>query len=436
MDTEGIFRLIRDAEHPLSRQDVVAAAGVSDMTAYRRLEDLVKSGRIQRIGAGRATAYCLDAADAWCAIPLEKRKQTGYDFMRLASYTPGVSRHFSEEQRKVLGDCGEIPRSRTLREYIDSIKHKMLLETSWASSALEGNTYSLLDTVALFENGQAKEGASQADTLMLLNHKHAIDYILENIDQIEISRRDVLNIHALLSRGLLKNPEDEGCCRRHGVKIGQSSYTPLDVQSMLNEEFDRLLDIARQIEDPFEQSFFLLVNISYLQPFADVNKRTSRLVSNIPLLKANLAPMSFYQISRHGYEKGILHFYETGDSRRLAKEYTATYCVSAERFRELWQNHPDQAQLAMVAKFRREIVSMVREIVLGGSSPEEMIDSAAVKARLTDEEEGARLREYVSRAVDSLHEGNLVIYGITPQQLTEFRATGAPSPAKRASPRG
>ena len=114
------------------------------------------------------------------------------------------------------------------------------------------------------------------------------------------------------------------------VEIGKSTYVPVDDRFTLREEFDALLSKAAQIEDPFEQSFFLLVHLPYLQPFADVNKRTSRIASLIPLLKADLIPMSFLAIDDRSYVRGVLGVYELNDVSLLREAYVNGYIASAE----------------------------------------------------------------------------------------------------------
>jgi Fic family protein len=164
-------------------------------------------------------------------------------------------------------------------------------------------------------------GARIEETTMLLNHKHSIEYLLGNISNVSVSKIDILNVHALLSDGLLRDPSDSGKLRVRPVGIGKSSYTPLDFGHEISEEFSVVLDVCEAIKDPFDKSIYLFLNLAYLQPFFDVNKRTARMVSNIPLLKAGLMPMSFFQMSRKGYELGLIHYYETGDFRRMVKEY-------------------------------------------------------------------------------------------------------------------
>lgn len=342
-----------------------------------------------------------------------------YDFSRIISFSD-LSRFFSEEQRSIIDSSGQITGNITHDDYLLSIKKKLLIEASWASSALEGNTYSLIDTEELFERGMEMPGARQEETIMLLNHKHAIEYILENINDINISRRDVMNIHALLSNGLMKDPSDVGSIRVKPVGISSSTYKPLDVLSMISEEFDALLQLAGEIKDPIDQSFFLLINIAYLQPFTDVNKRTSRMTANIPLLKAGLMPMSFYQMDRAGYEKGILHYYETGDFRRLAKEYAKCYKVSADRFKDLIENKPSPTEMRLRLKYRKDVARCVFDIVKNGADINDLpstVDAVDVEF----------FTRYLSGVLDSLSPGNSLLYNLSDDDVIAWKNIQSPS---------
>lgn len=133
---------------------------------------------------------------------------------------------------------------------------------------------------------------------MILNHKAAIEFLAENASEIDIEPITVLNVHALLSTDLLPDPDAPGRLRRTPVSIGGSVFQPLAVPQVIEERFHTLLAKASEIEDPFEKVFFVMVQIPYLQPFDDVNKRVSRLVANIPLVRCDLAPISFTDVSR------------------------------------------------------------------------------------------------------------------------------------------
>lgn len=195
-----------------------------------------------------------------------------------------------------MGDTGQtrLPAG----SYGRAVLNRLLIDLSWASSHLEGNTYTRLDTRELIEHGRAAQG------------KAAIELLVENADAAGFNRFTLLNLHSTLAENLLPNPADEGRLRQHGVEIGKSVYRPLTVPAQIEEMLDLLLDKANRIEDPFEQSFFVMVHLPYLQPFADVNKRSSRLAANLPLIRANLCPLTFLDVPEQAYNRAVLGVYD------------------------------------------------------------------------------------------------------------------------------
>jgi Fic family protein len=162
-----------------------------------------------------------------------------------------------------------------------------LVDLSWNASRLEGNTYSLLDTERLLELGEAAEGKDAFEAQMILNHKAAIELLVEQAAEVGFNRYTILHLHALLSDNLLPDPQACGRLRAMPVGIAQTVYHPLAVPQLIEECFQHMLDTAAAIADPFEQAFFVMVHVPYLQPFEDANKRVSRLAAHIPLIRHN-----------------------------------------------------------------------------------------------------------------------------------------------------
>jgi Fic family protein len=138
---------------------------------------------------------------------------------------------------------------------------------------------------------------------MILNHKDAIEFLVTNAEDIGFNRYTILNLHGLLANNLLADPTAVGRLRHIAVGIEGSVFHPLEVPAQIEESFDQLLASASVIRDPFEQAFFMMVQLPYLQPFDDVNKRVSRLAANIPLIQANLAPLSFADVPNDLYAR-------------------------------------------------------------------------------------------------------------------------------------
>jgi hypothetical protein len=199
------------------------------------------------------------------------------------------------------------------------------------------------------------------------------------------------------------------------VAITHSSYRPLGDQFVIDEEFDILVQKAAAITDPFEQSFFLLVHIPYLQAFDDINKRTSRIASNIPLLKADLAPMSFLTMDDSAYIDGLIGIYELNNVSLLREVYIDAYLASAENYRTLRAEVEVPEKAALV--YRDFVREAVRRSVLDWKAflPERIMGMAAEAG--IPEEDRAQVVNYVGQEFRGLHEGNVIRYRLRPEDL-------------------
>lgn len=410
------------AAHPgASREDIRRnlAPEANETTVWRHLKALVIRQKLQISGKGRATRYTLAGpavVRAYLKTPYNQRKPARYNKGFLDAYIPDKSFYLSQAARDQLRAVGQpnLP-AMPAGTYARRILEKLLVDLSWASSRMEGNTYSILDTERLIRFGEEAAGHDRKEAVMILNHKEAIQYVVENIADISISRRDLCNIHALLSAGLLANPAMAGRLRALPVDITHSSYQPLGDKFEIEEEFDVLLHKAAAIADPFEQSFFILAHIPYLQAFDDVNKRTSRIASNVPLLKADLAPMSFVTMNDRDYIDGLLGVYEINNVSLLQEAYVEAYRASAENYRGLRDEveNPDKAALA----YRDFVKEAVRRCVLEWKAfkPDELIDMT-VQANIPEADRKGVVA-YVGSEYASLHEGNCIRYRLRPEDL-------------------
>ena len=372
------------AAHPgAGREDVRrhVAPKVSSPTIWRALKRLVDEDRLEVSGKARATGYSLAGAGvvrAHLQTPYNRRKPAAYNKEFLDRYIPNKIFYIAEADRQRLQEAGRPePPSLPAGTYARRILERLLVDLSWASSRMEGNTYDILQTERLIRFGEEAAGKDRKEALMILNHKEAIQFVVDNLGDVTISRPDIFSIHALLSDGLLTDPAMAGRLRRMPVGITHSSYRPLGDQFEIEEEFAILIEKAAAITDPFEQSFFLLVHIPYLQAFADINKRTSRIASNIPLLKADLAPMSFLTMDDGAYIDGLIGIYELNNVSLLREIYIDAYLASAENYRVLRAEveSPDKAALA----YRGFVREAVRRSVLEWKAfqPEDIMAMAA-----------------------------------------------------------
>jgi fido (protein-threonine AMPylation protein) len=422
-------------------------------TALNRLSRLREAGLVDRHGEARSTVYRLtDAGGARLVAesarpsvalrqpgdsrlsesvealrtklrhPVSERTPVGYQRAFLDSYQPNRTFYLPENSRRMLFETG----SRTgmadepAGTYARYICQRLLIDLSWNSSRLEGNTFSLLETEQLFQAGRSGNAQLSNEAVMILNHKAAIEFLLESSSEACFDRRTVLNLHALLTADLLRDPAAEGALRTEPVGIGKSAYLPPAIPALIETLFDLILSKAREIHDPFEQAFFAMVHLPYLQPFIDGNKRVSRLAANLPLFQRNLAPLSFVGVPEADYTDGMLAIYELNDVALLREVFIQAYERSAQRYTVIRGavGDPDPFRV----KYREAIAVQVAEIIRARCDRRE----AVARLRRWAEDsiiEGDR-KSFVAAAEETLagiHEGNFARYRIRPSEFDAWK---------------
>jgi Fic family protein len=332
-----------------------------------------------------------------------------------------VTFYLAAETRQRLLELGRSPDGpRPAGTYARQIFSRLLIDLSWNSSRLEGNTYSLLETERLLELGEAAEGKDALEAQMLLNHKAAIELLVEQAAEVDFNRYTILNLHAVLSDNLLADPQACGRLRARPVGIAKTVYYPLAVPQLIEECFQQILDTAAAIADPFEQSFFAMVHLPYLQPFEDVNKRVSRLAANLPLIRQNLCPLSFVDVPERAYIDGILGVYELNRIELLRDVFVWAYERSCARYSAVRQSlgEPDPFRL----RYRTLVSETVAEIVRSGM--DKKTAAAFIKRRAAEDmaqQDQTHFIEVAETEVMSLHEGNFARYRLRPSQYQTWR---------------
>lgn len=304
-----------------SREDIARGIGFegSDATLKRLIAALVKNEDIVVEGKSRATRYRLSNR-AHLLMPLnldtyfsqdvdERIVQTSFNFDLIREQMPGVSL-FSSEERVHLRNLQRIFRQHiaemTPNEYNKEME-RLGIDLSWKSSQIEGNTYSLLETERLLRESKTANGKTQEEATMLLNHKYALRFILDNPDYLqELTVSHIEDIHSLLTKGL---SVDKGI-RHRRVGITGTNYHPLDNEFQIREAMHDTCDLINSKEDVFEKALLALVLLSYIQAFSDGNKRTARITSNAILIANGYCPLSFRSVDSIDYKKAMLIFYE------------------------------------------------------------------------------------------------------------------------------
>lgn len=355
--------------------------------------------------------------------PIAHRRPVGYDRRFLDAYVPNRSYYLPEDIRRRLMDHGRSPDGvRPAGTYARQIYSRLLIDLSWNSSRLEGNTYSLLETERLLELGEAAEGKDAREAQMILNHKAAIELLVEQAAEVGFNRYTILNLHALLADNLLPDAQACGRLRAIPVAIQGTVYHPLEVPQVIEECFQHILDKAAAIADPFEQSFFAMVHLPYLQPFEDVNKRVSRLAANLPMIRENLSPLSFVDVPERDYVEGTLGVYELNRVELLRDVYVWAYERSCARYSAVRQSlgEPDLFRM----RYRTLIAQTVADVVRQGVRRKAV--SAFVRHRARDQvapPDQARFIEVTETEIMALHEGNIARYRLRPSEYHQWRQT-------------
>lgn len=451
LQLEAIKTVLANFQDGASLEQIKNSIGfdIEQRTLQRRLLKLKEESIVTTSGDTRSTRYHLvtpvsqsrktvieeKKSEAENAVPLGKeshrilslisrpenqRHPVGYNREFLHSYQPNVSNYLNEEEKNRLANIGRTSKGdQPAGTYAREILNRLLIDLSWNSSRLEGNTYSLLDTERLIAMGEPADDKTAMEAQMILNHKDAIEFIVQEGDEIGFNRFTILNLHAMLSNNLLPDPQTSGRLRRFAVGINKSVYTPLAIRQQIEEFFELILEKARQIENPFEQAFFVMVQLPYLQPFDDVNKRVSRLAANIPLNRHNLAPLSFIDVPDKIYINGLLSIYELNRIELLKDVFIWAYERSAARYAALRQSlgEPDPFRL----KYRNAIKGTVTEIVSKGlerKSASHFIKAAAGQIQQQDQK---KFIEAVDTELLSLHEGNFARFWIRPAEFQHWK---------------
>ena len=412
-------------------------------TLQRRLVQLEKAGRIQITGVGRATRYLSivsakkskeanggiflsnEAKEVKNLIsrPISARKPVSYRREFIDSYQPNVTWYLPTAIRNHLVDKGRrIGIDYTAGTYIRQILDRLLIDLSWASSRLEGNTYSLLETEKLIAFGEAASGKTPFETQMILNHKAAIEFLVDTADEIGFDRGSILNLHALLSDNLLGDPMASGQLRAIPVGIGKSVYEPLSVPQLIDEIFCQILDTAAAISDPFEQAFFITVHLPYLQPFEDVNKRVSRLAANIPFIHSNLCPLSFMDVPEDLYVNGLLGVYELNRIELIRDVFVWTYERSCERYQVVRHalGEPDTFRLRYRSALIDCVGEAIRQVGRGNATGIGEVLTHLAKD-LVPENDREHFIKIAQEEIAALHDGNFARYRLRPGEFRDWQ---------------
>ena len=429
-----------------SSSEIHARVGGSSATVGRMLDRLVQENVLVRKGRARATRYfpapvaeehitgavhatervTATVSPGWSAQaravfdtlsrPLGVRQPVTYQRRFVDDYAPNESFLLPPALADTLAQEGRMAGQQPAGTYARKVLEQLLIDLSWSSSRLEGNTYSLLATEELF-----KSGAPPADLegVMLLNHKRAIEFLVDAVPSYGLTDSVIRNLHALLMQDLLADSAGLGAIRTKVVNISDTTYVPSQVPQLLQEMASLIIVKAQHIKNPVEAAFFLWVNLAYLQPFEDGNKRTSRLAANIPLMLYNCAPLSFLDVDPRDYAKAMLGIYELFDVTIAVELFAWTYRRSIRKYQVILESLglPD----AFRVRHREHLSEAVQRLVRERQPLQQAISNTGVPA----EEVGA-FGEMLEAELNALTPHNCARYRTTLGEVQAWIERGRP----------
>lgn len=330
--------------HPLANRTEIMAGltkAPSDSTMKRLLSAAVKEGNIETAGRGPATKYKL-TPQAHVTMPLdlatyfdkdidEREVQESFNFDLIRNVLPKVE-IFTKEELEVLNaaqmEFKKNTEGMTELEYRKEME-RLGVDLSWKSSQIEGNTYSLLETERLLKDKQTASGKTKEEAVMLLNHKDALDFVLDIPDYLkELSVHRIEDIHSILTKEL----EVDRNIRHRRVGITGTNYRPLDNEFQIREALEDTCTLVNGKDNVFEKALLTLVLLSYIQAFVDGNKRTARITSNAILIANGYCPISFRTVDSIDYKKAMLMFYEQNNIAALKKIFIEQFLFAVKTY--------------------------------------------------------------------------------------------------------
>lgn len=314
---------------------------ISLITIKRDLDILVNNRYLERIGKGRSVVYVktikgslltpVDIEKFNLSEPDIREGRNSFNFSLFNDFPKDI---FSLEEIKSLNQATS--RYRKKIEGVDNIiqikeLERFVIELSWKSSKIEGNTYTLLDTEKLIKEGIPAEGHPEKEAVMILNHKKAFYFILENINYIREKGTNISfieKVHELI----IKDLEISQGLRNKPVGIIGTKYKPLDNKYQIREALEALILLIKKMDDPYSKALILLAGFSYIQPFEDGNKRTARLLGNAILLSENCAPLSYRSVDEKIFREATLVFYEINSILSLKNIFINQYLFSTDNY--------------------------------------------------------------------------------------------------------
>jgi predicted transcriptional regulator len=310
-------------------------------TIKRMLAQLITEKFIATGGQGKARKYYITPFHE-VLYPLdveryfekeidERRIRNSFNFSlirdvlsKVELFTPGENQKLFHLQKQFQSNISKLSESAYAREM-----ERLAIDLSWKSSQIEGNTYTLLETERLLKEKETASGKKKDEAVMLLNHKEALDFIVDHKDYLSpLTIPKIEDIHSIL----IKDLGVDRNIRLGRVGISGTNYKPLDNEYQIREAFGDMCDLINIRDSIFEKALLILVLISYIQPFVDGNKRTARIVSNAVLINHGYCPISFRTVDSVDYKKAMLLFYEQNNISAFKEIFISQFVFAVKTY--------------------------------------------------------------------------------------------------------
>lgn len=310
-------------------------------TVKRALQALVSENLIRTIGKGKGTKYELSPAyfvlapldvETYFLQEIDDRKiRREFNIQLIEQILTGLDLFTNAENEQLTSlqnlfskNTADLSSAEFKREF-----ERLAIDLSWKSSQIEGNTYSLLETERLLKEQETALGKTKDEATMLLNHKEALDFILDHKDFVKpLTIARIEDLHSILIKDLNVGRN----IRKRRVGISGTNYKPLDNEFQIREALQTLCDLVNRKTNVFEKALLVLVLISYIQPFEDGNKRTARIISNAILINEGYCPISFRTVDSIEYKKAMLVFYEQNNINPFKRIFIDQYEFAVQTY--------------------------------------------------------------------------------------------------------
>lgn len=311
----------------------------SKITVLRDLDLLINDRLLEKSGNAKTTNYSLSKqsallteinVEAYFAQEQDDRSNVDISFnFDIFPLLSNILTDAEKEKVTVLNESYRLKKKALSAKLLQKEFERLTVELAWKSSKIEGNTYTLLDTERLLKEHISAKGKTAEETQMVMNHKTALDYVLQEPDYFsELTVSKIEEIHRLLTEGLNVSKG----IRKGIVGIVGTNYRPLDNTYQIKEALQRLIDVINHTENPVEKALIAVLMIAYIQPFEDGNKRTSRILGNALLLANDYCPLSYRSVDEIEYKKGIILFYEQNNAFYFKKLFLEQFKQAVQKY--------------------------------------------------------------------------------------------------------